>query len=134
MGKRSMIIFFSGICIGVASVSLLWYGNSQFNLMAEHPRQITFDAKIWRETGAAERGMMYVDLVRMLQTTRPSLQETRTMLGEPVYERNAYPNNAETCLVYNFDNGQRIFGFPFLNKLGVSFDKEGRYSDVTSWD
>jgi len=56
------------------------------------------------------------------------------MLGEPAYDRNAYPNNAETCLVYKYDNGQRIFGFPYLNKLGVSFDKEGNYSDVTSWD
>lgn len=131
---KLFLTFLLGICIGAASVGLLWYGNRQFNLVAERPAQVTFDAKTWRETGAAERGMMYADLVRLLQTTRPSLQETRAMLGQPAYERNAYPTNAETCLVYNFDNGQRIFGFPFLNKLGVSFDKEGMYSDVTSWD
>lgn len=124
----------SGFLLGSAFVSLLWFGTHRYNLSVDRPPQISFEAERWRASGAAERGMMYEDLVKILQETRPSLQETKAMLGEPAYERDAYPNNAEVCLVYNYDRGQRILGFPYLNKLGVSFDKNGTYSDVTSWD
>ena len=126
--------FLSGFLLGAACVALLWYGTHRYNFSVGRPPQISFEAERWRASGAAERGMMYEDLVRILQKTRPSLEETKAMLGEPAYYRNAYLNNAETCLVYNYDRGQRILGFPYLNKLGVSFDKNGAYTDVTSWD
>ena len=124
----------SGILLGAACIALLWYGTHRYNFSVGRPPQKSFETERWKASGAAERGMMHEDLVRILQKTRPSLQETRAMLGEPAYDRNASLNNAETCLVYNYDRGQRILGFPFLNKLGVSFDKNGKYSDVTSWD
>ncbi len=77
---------------------------------------------------------MYRDIVRVLQERRPTEKQAQELLGPPGVTDKAYLNAAEVYLVYQIDLGQRIGGRPFLDKLGIAFEKDGSYSHVTVWD
>lgn len=98
------------------------------------PAQVAFDSKVWRESDSRVRATMYKDVVRYLETERPTKAEAEKMLGPSGYSTDAYLNNAKYLLVYHIDTGQRLNGEPYLDKLGVAFGNDGRYSHSAVWD
>jgi hypothetical protein len=98
------------------------------------PEQVPFEAVTWRESDSSVRGQMYRDLVKLLESDRPSKDEVLQLLGPSGYSEPAYLNGAEYFLIYHIDLGQRMSDRPFLDKLGVAFDQEGEYSHTAVWD
>jgi len=77
---------------------------------------------------------MYTSLVAKLQSERPEQASVTALLGPPSEIRKGALIGGDTCLVYLYDRGQRFSGYPFLDKLGISFNADGTYYNVTTWD
>jgi len=96
--------------------------------------QVPFDSGRWKVSDVRERGAMKKSLVALLEKERPNQEAALALLGPPTTNRGDYLNYADICLEYHYDAGQRMGGLPYLNKLGLAFDKDGKYLFVTSWD
>ena len=77
---------------------------------------------------------MYKDLVKRLEHDRPTKDQAIQLLGPSGSSEKAHLNGAEYYLIYQIDLGQRMSGLPYLDKLGIAFEKDGRYSHVAIWD
>ena len=131
---KSIRPFIAGFLLAAAIFGGGWYIDLNHNITRQFPDQISFDSEKWRQGDAGIRGQMYLDAVRYLNEERPSETETEASFGPSGFSDVTHINGADIYLVYQIDLGQRVFGKPFLDKLGIAFHEDGSYSHTVSWD
>jgi len=132
---KTFLTFVSGLLCGSLLIGFCWYIVSTIPYKAHTiPPQIAFDSTQWKVSDSSVRGQMYKDLIRYLETQRPIKNEIIDLLGPSGYNDQAHLNGAEYFYIYHIDLGQRISKKPFLDKLGIAFDKDGKYSHTAVWD
>ena len=132
---KTLLAFVGGLICEAFILGGVWYILSTVSFKPHRiPQQVTFDSTLWKTSDSSVRGQMYKDLIRYLEVTRPTIKDIPDLLGPSGYSDKALLNGAEYFYIYHIDLGQRMGGKPFLDKLGIAFDKEGRYSHSTVWD
>ncbi len=126
--------FLLGFLLASVLFGSAWHVMNKAGLPRIFPDQIAFDSSLWKSGDAALRGRMYKDLVRHLESERPSQGMIIELLGPSGFTEPARLNGAEYFYVYHIDLGQRIAGKPFLHKLGIAFTEDGAYSHAVTWD